>query len=176
MLRQTPSLAGLNLVNTLSEGDHERTVTIDELRDQDQPVPEGESTTGFISLPNMTHIMVVAGWTVGPQFWQTLFRKVMPSIAVIREAKTSGFTLQDWIDATLGLEKLRFAGTMLTVKDEEPLALGLKKLDEYVGARGRPEFYFVDPDDKKDREEEFEEPLSGIDEDLDNRQWARYTS
>ncbi|KAF9141008.1 hypothetical protein BGX30_005619 [Mortierella sp. GBA39] len=123
MLRQTPSLAQLCLINILSEGDHELTVTIDKLRDHGRPVPEGESTTGFTSLPNMTHIMLVTGWTVGPQFWQTLFRKVMPSIVMIREAKTSGLTLKDWVDATLGLEKLRFAGTILTVKYKEPWRL-----------------------------------------------------
>ncbi|KAG9069508.1 hypothetical protein KI688_010411 [Linnemannia hyalina] len=175
MLRQTPSLAQLFLIIILSEGDHERTVTIDELRDHDRPVPEGESTTGFISLPKMTHIMLVTGWTVGPQFWQTLFRKVMPSIAMIRETETSGFTLPDWVDATLGLEKLRFAGMMLTVKYKEPFALGLTALDEFVGTGGIPQFYFVDAADKeyREEEEEFEESLTAATAEVDIKVYSQ---
>ncbi|KAG0311452.1 hypothetical protein BGZ97_011869 [Linnemannia gamsii] len=175
MLRLTPSLTHLCLTNIVSEGDHERTVTVDELRDHQRT--EGETGEGFICLPSLTNLMLVTRWTIGPQFWQTLFRKVMPSIAVIREAKCSGFTLQDWIEATLGLENLRFAGTMLKVRYEEPLELGLSALDEYQGARGRPQFFFRDAFNVLGGDVVSDEaPLSAVDDDLDDLQLARYTS
>ncbi|KAF9911536.1 hypothetical protein EC991_003339 [Linnemannia zychae] len=143
MLRHTPSLAILHLENLLPEGQHERTVTVDELRDTNRS-EEGEAT-GFISLPYLTSFLIVARWTIGPQFWQTLFGKVMLAVKSLREDKCIGYTLKDWLEATTGLKKLEYAGSMLRVEDKaEPLAFGLTPM--HLGLCGRIEgnalFYF----------------------------------
>ncbi|KAK3845556.1 MAG: hypothetical protein J3R72DRAFT_502153 [Linnemannia gamsii] len=140
MLRHTPSLASLHLENLTPEGQHERTVTVDELRDTD-----GGEDTGFISLPHLKSFLLASRWTIGPQFWQTLFGKVMPAVESLRENKCIGYTLHDWLEATVGLNKLRYAGSMLRVDDKAvPLSFGLSELN--FGLLGHVEgnamFYF----------------------------------
>ncbi|KAG0272843.1 hypothetical protein BGZ95_011360 [Linnemannia exigua] len=140
MLRHTPSLASLHLENRTPEGQYERTVTVDELRNTN-----GGEDTGFINLPHLNRFLLVARWTIGPQFWQTLFGKVMPAVESLREDKCIGYTLQDWFEATTSLKKLRYAGSMLKVEDKAvPLSFGLSELN--FGLLGHVEgcamFYF----------------------------------
>ncbi|KAK3824168.1 MAG: hypothetical protein JOS17DRAFT_833691 [Linnemannia elongata] len=119
MLRQTPLLRSFHLNSSTRTGLHERTVTLDELRDNEA------GRGGFIRLPKLLEFRLMGHWKVGSQVWKTIFGQIAPNIQTVEEMECSGFELEDWVEATLLLKSLVMSHTTLAADDDELLAQGL---------------------------------------------------
>ncbi|KAF9148698.1 hypothetical protein BG015_009552 [Linnemannia schmuckeri] len=119
MLRQTPLLEKFYLNSSTMAGLHERTITLDELRNEESGGGE------FISLPELVEFRLVGRWQVRGQVWKTIFGQIAPNIETLEETECSGFDLKEWVEATLTLKNLEMSHSSLAVGDDELLAQGL---------------------------------------------------
>ncbi|KAF9902135.1 hypothetical protein EC991_005248 [Linnemannia zychae] len=161
MLRQTPLLQRIYLNSRTEGGLHERTITLNELRD--------ETGDGFLNLPQLFEFRLVGRWQVDVQVWKVLFNQIAPNIESLEEGDCFGYGLQDWIEATSALLRLDEAYSSLDVNHEQLVALGLKLFEymyypEYAptsGAKfsfegGNAQYYRPSPVDSASKEEKEE--------------------
>jgi hypothetical protein len=144
MLGGTPSLVEFSLDIRSSSFDHERTITIKDLANNNPRelstidvlgdyFADEFSLSDYVYLPHLQRLTLNGSWILNSEVLNVLFKSVAPNVAHLMFLGCDGFGVVDWVKITSSyLKRLREATASIHVSPELALEAGIVNTRMYA--------------------------------------------